>query len=572
MMTKLVGFALGVALAVAAVPAFGYNWHTHREMPVVALDIAKNRPFVTKPGDVRQEDWDQFIGRIYGTMDLWLLQTGLPTSLPNEEDGSESYPFYECATCLPGACAGNLHPEVNLDFISQIRIKEFGYYPNRSANPCGVQLVSRDDPNVLGKVLGWHGAGIDDHLDDSVLWYRPTNMGGLGGYAQNAVSQGHTMTAGALLLPFVCAYDAIFGDGCDASRAFDLAEEYNPVEYAEGWIPGFGSHRSGDYTGLWHFVDMDAQSSRYNDIRGMLYEEAGPDESPGVMDLAILAGADLSGLSLNAGESDGDDFYGDLDRVPRGDVAWQTHSLGHVEFSPLDNLALYGWNEFVSDGFKSARGLGWPLHAIGDAAAPHHVVGTTSWGHRPYEDYISQHWDEVIVAGNAAQRARIFFSAFYWWNSLRQHRDIRRFITDLAAFTRSRVRAQGDWAYDDYASFHYHTAAGGHGFSVSLYKEHHARMVPLVEEGIAATLAFLMFAAEQVQDPGPVEECPYYTRYSEARGCIDDPSRIPPIDEDAGTGGDSGQCLPGVQACGGPGEECPTGQFCDRGCCTNVPH
>ena len=47
--------------------------------------------------------------------------------------------------------------------------------------------------------------------------------------------------------------------------------------------------------------------------------------------------------------------------------------------APVDNLGLFGWKSSRS-GSRKARSLGWPMHAIGDAVAPHHVLGTTGWG------------------------------------------------------------------------------------------------------------------------------------------------------------------------------------------------
>jgi len=50
----------------------------------------------------------------------------------------------------------------------------------------------------------------------------------------------------------------------------------------------------------------------------------------------------------------------------------------------------------VLSGYSDAKGLAWPLHAIGDVCAPHHVVGTTSWGHRPFEEIVDHHEPSFI--------------------------------------------------------------------------------------------------------------------------------------------------------------------------------
>jgi hypothetical protein len=293
------------------------------------------------------------------------------------------------------------------------RIMDFRYVPKRSAGPCGLEKES-DPELVLRKVIGWQAGSPDDHYDDSHLWYRPTNAGFLG-KAKGWASDGWTTGAGALLAPFACAWEAIFGDGCDLDDGAKLAKKYNPVDYVDSWLPGFGDVHGDPYPTLWHFINVDAGGpSQHNAPPGLVYPDAGP-SYPGVMDVAIMAGAGLVGLSVHASKSDGVDFYGQYDDDGRGDNAWQAYDIGTIDFSPIDNLARYGWDDkFIAGGSISARGLAWPLHAIGDATAPHHVAGTSSWGHRPYEDYIDQYFDDLVfllddieLSEDAAQRQRI---------------------------------------------------------------------------------------------------------------------------------------------------------------------
>src|SRR6185503_4466856 len=97
---------------------------------------------------------------------------------------------------------------------------------------------------------------------------------------------------------------------------------------------------------------------------------------PGAVDVVIGAGAQVAGISLNALSSDGDNRYGQYDEVGRLFPEWQAHTVGMLEFSPLHNLARYGWEKFTSGGGSDSSALAWPLHAIGDAVAPQHVVGS----------------------------------------------------------------------------------------------------------------------------------------------------------------------------------------------------
>ena len=283
-----------------------------------------------------------------------------------------------------------------------------------------------------------------------------------------------------------------------------------------------GSHTSSDYTGVWHFIDVAAGEGRYNDIRGLWYEGAGPaGKYPGVIDVGIMVSANMSGLSVNAYESDGDDFYGEYDKIGRGDLAWHAYNIAHTEFSSVANLAHYGWDQFKSGGRVSARGLAWPLHAIADASCPHHTVGTTSWGHRPYEDWIERIFPLIVEQNDKAQRVRILYDAFYWWDAFQQDEDMEAMVTTVAFGTKSIVESAfpPDWPYQDLASFDYHT--GAKGLAVSYYalagKDQEAAR--LMEHAIGATLGLLLRVSQIAVDPGadPSTKCPTGTRT-----CIDD--------------------------------------------------
>jgi len=304
----------------------------------------------------------------------------------------------------PGICHYHRSPpdfpgrDLNLLNAANARIKEFPYYANKDRETCAFTPLddiknNPDQPRIylgeaLGPTLGWHAQSIDARVDDTVLWFRPTNaeIFGFGALQKELANRVIDLGLGAALIPFVCLAQWFSGDSCDADDAFDLATQINPITLFEGTFPGLGAIRSLDLVGVWHFINVGALDHRYNDVRGMLYEQAGP-TYPGVIDVAIMAGADVVGLSLNAHNSQGRALYGRFDRLERTTGQWQAHALGHIEFSPVDNLARNGWDAYVANP-TTALPLSWPLHAIGDAAAPQHVTGTTGWGHRPFEDAV----------------------------------------------------------------------------------------------------------------------------------------------------------------------------------------
>ena len=363
--------AAGLAI-LAPTPASAYNWHTHSKMTETAVSILQAPPLALPPPGVSSLEWTQFTTSVAAAPGkLGLLRTGLPTELPDTKlfapagdstapielwpfNDDEDTPENEAAQC-------KYYEDDNLDKIGSIQIKDFRYVPERTAGPCGLKQ-NLDKDVVLRRVLGWHAGSIDDHYNDTVMWFRPTNAGPAS-TVKKWLTKIWVAGAGGLALPFKCVWDAIFGDGCDVGSSFDMAKKYNPVEYVDGWIPGYGEVRQGDAATMWHFIHVDGDGAHYNDTRGLLYEEAGP-SYPGAIDLMMMAGADLTGLSLKAGASDGDDFYGEYDKISRGDPAWQAYSVGHLEFSPVDNLAQFGWDKrYVAGGKISAAGLAWPLHA-----------------------------------------------------------------------------------------------------------------------------------------------------------------------------------------------------------------
>jgi hypothetical protein len=579
--------ALLIALVLGALapPAQAWNNGTHRRMSETAVSIMEDPPLQTvfiPPSDISIFEWQAYLDAVQAApAKLSVLRTGLPTSLPGSE-------FHPLAPAVGGPAPFPIlyescphYDDDNLDKIGSIRIEEFRYLVDRSADPCGLTLVDNDAAKtklVLGSVLGWQGQYPDDLLNDSVLWTRPTNAGFFS-WAKKAAADSWKYGAGAFAAPFKCLWDLLFGDGCDIDSSFDLSNEYNPVLYADGWLPGFGDIRGTDYTGLWHFIDVRAGPGDYNDIRGMYYPDAGPTGHPGVVDYLVMAAADFDGLSLNAGASDGDDHYGDYDKVSRGDLAWQSLSIAHLEFSSLDNLALYGWDKFKLGGHKSAAGLAWPLHAIGDATEPHHVVGTSSHGHRPLEDAVDHSQDLVLPLGPPAQpsgedydqRRRILLEGYYWWKALHDSGgDVRSMIRVLAIGT---LPMAGDWAFDDYASFEYLLPNGAGEIS---YYSKLPQTKPLLERGTGATLGFLAYVSEGAVDAGfdPNTKCPPGTHWDLDAGCKPGSGGQPPppvpIDvcfagSTCDAGAADGGCTPCVT-----NDDCSSNYNCTNGCCIGI--
>lgn len=409
--------------------AHAYNYDTHNRIAFAAADamaeLAKGALVVPPGAPVSDPQFAAYLQQISDSFaKLSQLRTGLPNGIPRNFSspipgataGEEGFPFIIYAVTTGVDADGNpivqesppncsIHLTDNLSDLTTFEIRDFHYSLNETASGgCGITALSDLTESPLPHVLGWHAGSIDDHLNDSVIWHKPTNTGAHE-IAEDLAVGPVAAVVGSIMLPFACIASWFSGHSCNVTQPFDLANQVNPVHYAEGWMPGFGDVRSDTYTGLWHHIHMD-RTGEYNNRPGISYMYAGPNSNPGAFDLAIMAMADMTGLSLDAYASDGDDIYGDLDDTNRlGPGPWQSESIGHIEFSPLDNLALYGWNKYVGDGATSAEGLSWPLHALGDATEPHHIVASTGLGHRPYEDAVSKVLDTFIPWSCTIQRA-----------------------------------------------------------------------------------------------------------------------------------------------------------------------
>lgn len=590
---KVVLFSGLVATASASArPAHAYNWLTHRQLVFEAVEVMRSGLTPPPPAGVSTQEWTEYLGAVqHAPARLEQMTTGLPNNTavdftgaasPTSAFPSQAFP-YDATTDLAAnksrLCAVHASEPRNLDLVGSMPIKNLeGYDVRRNASPCGLEPRLRPgpqpgqqipDPSVtLPAVLGWHAGSVDDHAGDSVFWSRPTHAG-FWGPAVEAASRTAAIAGGALVAPFKCLYDLFSSGSCDLQGGYDLGKKYNPVDYATGWIPGVGSRSDGTTSTVWHFQHVDGPNARFNETRGLFYEHAGP-TFPSPVDLAILVGSDLAGVSINPWESQGIALYGSLDEVTRGKVVWGAHTIGHTEFSPLDKMALRGWLQFAADGRSKATGLAWPLHAIGDAAAPHHVAGTTGWGHRAYENFVEHNYADLLATGDVAKQQRILIAGFRWWKELQDsNSDISAFVKSVARETRTRSDDHNAAFYQEAReedTAHYGSA------------ETRALVIPMVEHASAATLGMLAHVAIRVVEPSNIPDfkCASGTSYAPVVGCVPTPPTAPPSPAvsvvpissacGAGAGGCSGAGGGGGSA-GGAGASGAGGAGCSVAAC-----
>ncbi|HVU03390.1 MAG TPA: hypothetical protein VHE30_16635 [Polyangiaceae bacterium] len=591
LLSLLVGGSTLVAPSASA-----YSNGTHRWIAQAAVN-AMVKASLPRTANGHPPEFATYLRTLSAVPDkLSVLKVGLPSSQPGGKGligntlpdpipaDDEPYPF---PRPKPATCP--TFPDDNLNLLDKYRIKDFRYDPQETSVPCG--LVPDVHPNdVVGAVFGFHAQSIDDHFNDSILWYRPINAGWWGAY-KDAMNRIIDIGLGALLAPFVCGLKWLTGDSCDVGDINSAGIAVNPVRYVESLIPGWGTIKGGDYTGLWHFIDLDANINQFNDPRGMLYWDAGPGGlNPGEVDLLIGAGSQLAGISVNPYAADGVKFYGKYDQHFRNNAFWMDTTLLDTEFSSLDNLAHFGWDAFLADSSDSSA-LAWPLHAIGDACEPHHIVGTTAWGHRPYEWFVDAHLnasdpnekDPILnIDDDGVLDSVLTFSQVYYdhWDG-----DVAGYIRGIAQQTRDDVTGFGDdTVYKDAPSSEYRS--GDHGTAAAKYEGMRPFMRSLLVRATAATVAFLARAAERAVDPGlsPAIKCPPGWHYNwDQATCVFGPTcpagQFPSVEDghctEPGTGGviaDGGGlfCL-GSTACGGSDAPSHDAGVCRSGVSCTIP-
>jgi hypothetical protein len=518
----------------------------------------------------------------------------------------------------PGATCGGRDPRSGANTLGEVVWGIDRYYnrepgvelgycgiPPDATEACSSPLGMCDDGSIYrflapsdhtGEVLGYWATGPDDDGSVTALGFKPTSAAGLG-KTVNELNEALETVGGALLAPLACAISFFRSGDLDClDDAKSLADDVIPLEELTGLMPVIGAVRDADaLAGLWHFQDLveDAHSP-CDDQRGILYEDAGPQRVPDALDLSFVILGDLSGLTLNFDESTGPQRFnitnpgdGDQASCERDRVDWEFTTLGHTDFSPLDNLALYGWNRFATEPSFQAEDLGWPLHAIGDAVAPHHVAGTTGWGHRPFEDSASVFWRKIIyieppIGGDTRrlqyeQLRTILAWSFYYTQVLDELRaerptgtvlqsvPVRALVTRVGSDTLARSTdpdsGAPEFPFDPTISVPYVvdgmagqllTAVYGDEGSIQGTRE-------LVERGAGASAAFLTTSwrvqGETVLPPAP--------RCGDSGGFFECAPE---------TECDDGCCEPSAPTCTQPcqfDENCPPSLLCIAGCCNS---
>jgi hypothetical protein len=411
--------------------------------------------------------------------------------------------------------------------------------------PGAHELALPDDGTGLqGRVFGYHAQQPDNLWQDTLFLQSPV-YGPLLGVIAAGVDEVSRLLAAML----ACAWALVSKADFDDCVSDGYAHGVNSEELLKRGLPGWDGAPSSDLVGVWHFIRA-ARRGEFDDNPGMNYAKAGPGNAgPGAVDNAIRLASNMLYLRLDTEKSDGEDHYqiftsedGQRPTKRRAGGDFHAELAADLEFEPIDNLAQYGWARFRKSAEKgewNAEGLAFPLHALGDATVPQHVVGSTGYGHRPYEEWVDLNLSRLLLESckndaasspnpcdddflrrQIAQSRRILQWARFFHEQTRDDEGVRHLVTLVAEETLAKVGDSKDsWAFCDSCSTVWqldHLGGdlealverlglageeivkhlGDGAFSTRSYGDHETEIRELVELGVGANVALLMKASE----------------------------------------------------------------------------
>ena len=601
----LAGLFFAAAAGVHASPALAFNSITHERLPdqayqtmnilrrgeylskkvsaVTGLTVA---PLSARPASVpasQQAKWDKYIAELrVAPLKLDRLRTGLPSWRPAVANKCPMYPTLKNNGPLADCRNGDLPFAPKRGWAtndSDCFVRK--YFAGDSDAP---EFFDDLPSNYTGAMLGLWGQQVDDEVNDTMLWIRPTNTLFISEF-KAVMEDLADVGLMAVFAPFACLAALFSGSNCldDAARA---AHDNNPVTTIDEWsaeieknfvdslpvpLSGIDGDDLADMTGVWHFINVERGSGFFNDIGGLHYTHGGwrggDVDIAGVgridsFDYGIILVTDAIGLTIDPDSAGGVKRYqqspnGPLNRR-KGD--WLL-SIGHTEFEPLDNLALYGWRRFQRD--HDTSGLGWVIHAIGDSVEPHHGISATGWGHRPFEEFTAFAWNEMLSESGVNHyfsMQRALEQGFSWWSYLDDAQaanpgdlPIRDLITNIAYTTRGTT----DWALKNGVSVTWFVDKSEET-TRSIYGGDADKIRGQVEMGIGATLAFIAKASQFAVDESQSKPSPCECGPGTAKGIdCNDPNVTCPIPQPSRAACESCSSVGLVEADGRCVQTCP---------------
>ena len=402
-----------------------------------------------------------------------------------------------------------------------------------SGKDCGVdakwtagsayQLINKSD--YTGSVLGYWAQYPDTLLGDFHVGFKPTSAGAATVLKEGLLAAG--AVAGATVwVPMKCALKCIasfltFSPGdcktcCQQAIQAGANAAHDVITGLDSAVPIIGDIHSDAIVGMSHHINIPLGNKDYDDISGLLIVNAGPYGVPGALEVLATAAADLSGVTVRYDDSAATKNYdvknghdGAPDSRHRGAADWEFLPFPHITMPPVDNLGWYGVTQFDAPPGKNTKFLGYALHAIADASVPMHVTGAFGWGHRPYEDAVTMLHPTLLAGDRRTEPARLknillpraeaYYKIISDWRAAHPSQPtavpVRTLVTAVAQKTWSIV--SGNPAlFNDELSVLYLTP--GIDTATVVYTAHAATMQQLLDEAVAASIAYLVATGEVI--------------------------------------------------------------------------
>lgn len=532
---SIASYALALFIGLLApTPIHAYNKDTHRDITVYAYELMDFAGGVPADADIdaNTRAFYQKLGAALQKLDA------LPAGLPNPRDSicADVNVIKRVGTSSPSWSNGGDFANMKIG-LTPYPIS-LGYIVSKD---CGIdagwkpgqayQSAHASESMHGGNVLGFWAGHPDDEHDDVHLGIHVSSVAGLSEFKQ-ALETAGAVAVGTVWVPIKCFFSCVKGiftlkpsncKKCVENAVNDAkTASHDAVATVDGLFPTLDVYSGDITTGMVHHIDTKSASPppgwltpkiQYDDIGGLLSESAGPYGQPGDIEKLAIAGSDALGISLHYDKSNGPKRYEvnpgndtHADSRKRTEAEWEYLTWPHTPFTPVDNLGWWGWNRFRNGEERTAKMLGWPLHAIGDASVPMHVTGTFAYGHRPYEDAVSGLKDAFFIdMGNRnsmpwtraiLQQAKLYYEDIVAWRQLHPEQGnnvpVRNLVTQVAMATLADSQASPG-VFNDMLSNAYLVSAGA---SSRLYEDQQPFMRVQVIRAIAASIAFLLAASE----------------------------------------------------------------------------
>lgn len=295
-----------------------------------------------------------------------------------------------------------------------------------------IAIVPGEDSKIdyTGTILGYY-AGYGDYLEDTY------------GEVGNQLALDATRTsisifevlaaiaacAGCVVSGAACAGCAAIAGGIWAAEewAFDYLDELSETPSSK-----LLGHTLSAY---WHFQNTYPYNpnarSDFDDVDG--FDHRKQKDTDWLKDFLIGWGADTFDIHVRDDMSynpiaqyqifSGDDGQSFSSTVRAAPDWWTSHNIANTTFMPADNMARAHWENWLKMKRTRAPGgaaegkpydltyLGVALHAMQDATAYHHGVGTLVVGHEDYEQHVARHFDSLEFRRKAKTFDVMDFSA-----------------------------------------------------------------------------------------------------------------------------------------------------------------